>query len=360
MLEDPFNRKKTRKLWVGDVAVGGDSPISVQSMTTTRTYDVEATVQQIRELALAGCDIIRIACPTISDADALPEIVKQSPIPVIVDIHFQADFALKAIKAGAAAVRINPGNLARKDEELPLIISAAKANKIPLRIGVNAGSLDKEILAKYNGKVCAEALVDSAMQEANEFEKLGFEDFAISVKHHDPVLTIETYKLLSSKIDCPLHLGVTEAGPQFQGTIKSAVAFGSLLSQGIGDTIRVSLSADPAQEVKVGKEILMALGFRERRLEIISCPTCGRGQTDVIHLAKEVEEKLKDHPKLAEKPLKVAVMGCVVNGPGEAREANIGVAGGAGKGKIFVKGKVIKTVATEEIIPTLLAEIENL
>ncbi|GHT81744.1 4-hydroxy-3-methylbut-2-en-1-yl diphosphate synthase (flavodoxin) 1 [Actinomycetota bacterium] len=352
-----------RQLDVGGVLVGGGAPVSVQSMTTTRTWDVDATIEQIEQLADAGCDIIRIACPTNKDADALKAVVAGSPIPVITDIHFQAQYVFKSIEAGAAAVRINPGNIRKLGDKLPEIVAAAKLNSTPLRIGVNAGSLDQEILEKYQMKATPEALVESALKEAAEFEKLGFYDFAISVKHHDPQTTINAYQLLSQAIDAPLHLGVTEAGPKFQGSIKSAVTFGVLLNQGIGDTIRVSLSDDPIEEVKVGLEILYSSGLRDRQFEIISCPTCGRKEADVIRLAKIVEDALalryKDR-KTVRKGLKVAVMGCIVNGPGEAREADIGVAGGANKGQIFRKGEVIATVPAQDIASELIRHIDEL
>jgi (E)-4-hydroxy-3-methylbut-2-enyl-diphosphate synthase len=355
-----FMRKSTRQLKVGSVLVGGGAPVSVQSMCTTRTYDVEATLGQIRALAVAGCDIVRVACPGTADADALGAIADRSPIPVIADIHFQPLYIFKAIEAGLAAVRVNPGNIRKLDDKLSEIVVAAKQNSTPLRIGINAGSLDGEILEKYQGEATAQALVEAALKEARLFEREGFEDFAISVKHHDPVVTIKAYELLSEKIDCPLHLGVTEAGPKFQGTIKSATAFGALLAQGIGDTIRVSLSDDPLEEVKVGREILMSLGLLERKLEIISCPTCGRVETDVIKLVGEVERALERYKDADIPPLKVAVMGCIVNGPGEARVADIGVAGGAGKGQIFIKGQPLKTVEQEQIIPTLLELVEQI
>jgi (E)-4-hydroxy-3-methylbut-2-enyl-diphosphate synthase len=350
--------------------VGGDSPISVQSMTTTRTWDVDATLSQIRQLALAGCDIIRIACPTNKDADALADIVKESPIPVITDIHFQASYVFKSIEAGVQGIRINPGNINKLGEGLSEIVSSAKGSGVPLRIGVNAGSLDSTILARHEGVATPEALVESALQEAAAFEREGFYDFAISVKHHDPLTTIRAYELLSEKIDCPLHLGVTEAGPAFQGTIKSATTFGALLRQGIGDTIRVSLSANPVEEVKVGLEILRSLGLRQRDFEIISCPTCGRKEADVIQLAGVVENALtkttSDGISLAEKVkgsgIKVAVMGCIVNGPGEARDADIGVAGGRQNGvevgQIFKKGEVVATIPAAEISDYLLREVD--
>ncbi|KGF00137.1 4-hydroxy-3-methylbut-2-en-1-yl diphosphate synthase [Actinomyces sp. S4-C9] len=345
----PFPRKKTRLIHVGDVPVGGGSPISVQSMTTTKTTDIGATLQQIAELTAAGCDIVRVAVPSADDAEALPIIAKQSTIPVIADIHFQPRYVFKAIEAGCAAVRVNPGNIRKFDDQVKDITKAAADAGVSLRIGVNAGSLDPRLLKKY-GKATPEALAESAMWEASLFEEHDFHDFKISVKHHDPVTMIRAYEILSESGDWPLHLGVTEAGPEFQGTIKSATAFGALLRQGIGDTIRVSLSAPPVEEVKVGIEILQSLGLRERTLEIVSCPSCGRAQVDVYTLANEVNEGLKDLTV----PLRVAVMGCVVNGPGEAREADLGVASGNGKGQIFIKGQVVDTVPEAEIVPALL------
>ncbi|MBS5826959.1 MULTISPECIES: flavodoxin-dependent (E)-4-hydroxy-3-methylbut-2-enyl-diphosphate synthase [unclassified Actinomyces] len=345
----PFPRKKTRLIHVGDVPVGGGSPISVQSMTTTKTTDIGATLQQIAELTAAGCDIVRVAVPSADDAEALPIIAKQSTIPVIADIHFQPRYVFKAIEAGCAAVRVNPGNIRKFDDQVKDITKAATDAGVSLRIGVNAGSLDPRLLKKY-GKATPEALAESAMWEASLFEEHDFHDFKISVKHHDPVTMIRAYEILSESGDWPLHLGVTEAGPEFQGTIKSATAFGALLRQGIGDTIRVSLSAPPVEEVKVGIEILQSLGLRERTLEIVSCPSCGRAQVDVYTLANEVNEGLKDLTV----PLRVAVMGCVVNGPGEAREADLGVASGNGKGQIFIKGQVVDTVPEAEIVPALL------
>ena len=336
---------------VGDVAVGGDAPISVQSMTTTVTADINATLQQIAELTAAGCQIVRVAVPSADDAEALPIIARKSQIPVIADIHFQPKYVFAAIDAGCAAVRVNPGNIKKFDDKVGEIAKAASEAGIPIRIGVNAGSLDKRLLAKY-GKATAEALVESALWECSLFEEHGFHDIKISVKHHDPVVMIRAYRMLAERCDYPLHLGVTEAGPAFQGTIKSAVAFGALLAEGIGDTIRVSLSAPPAEEVKVGIQILESLGLRQRGLEIVSCPSCGRAQVDVYTLANRVTAGLEG----LDVPLRVAVMGCVVNGPGEAREADLGVASGNGKGQIFVKGKVIKTVPESQIVETLIEE----
>ncbi|CAM3474316.1 flavodoxin-dependent (E)-4-hydroxy-3-methylbut-2-enyl-diphosphate synthase [Stackebrandtia soli] len=344
-------RRPTRRLNVGGVPVGGGAPVSVQSMTTTLTSDVNATLQQIAELTASGCQIVRVAVPSQDDADALPMIAKKSQIPVIADIHFQPKYVFAAIDAGCAAVRVNPGNIKKFDDKIAEIAKAASAAGTPIRIGVNAGSLDPRLLAKY-GKATAEALVESALWECSLFEEHGFGDIKISVKHHDPVVMVRAYRLLSQQCDYPLHLGVTEAGPAFQGTVKSAVAFGALLSEGIGDTIRVSLSAPPVEEVKVGSAILESLGLRERGLEIVSCPSCGRAQVDVYKLAEEVTAGLEGLPV----PLRVAVMGCVVNGPGEAREADLGVASGNGKGQIFVKGKVVRTVPESQIVETLISE----
>ena len=344
-------RRQTRQIQVGKVGVGSDHPISVQSMTTTLTSDVNATLQQIAELTASGCDIVRIACPSQDDADALPAIAQKAQIPVIADIHFQPKYVYAAIEAGCAAVRVNPGNIRAFDDQVKQIAKEAADHGTSIRIGVNAGSLDKRLLEKY-GKATPEALVESAKWEASLFEEHGFRDFKISVKHNDPVVMVRAYELLAAEGDWPLHLGVTEAGPAFQGTIKSATAFGALLSQGIGDTIRVSLSAPPVEEVKVGIQILESLNLKPRRLEIVSCPSCGRAQVDVYKLADEVTAGLDG----LEVPLRVAVMGCVVNGPGEAREADLGVASGNGKGQIFVKGEVIKTVPEAKIVETLIEE----
>ena len=344
-------RRKSRQIQVGTVAVGGDAPVSVQSMTTTRTSDIGATLQQIAELTASGCQIVRVACPTQDDADALATIARKSQIPVIADIHFQPKYVFAAIEAGCAAVRVNPGNIKQFDDKVKEIARAAKDHGTPIRIGVNAGSLDRRLLQKY-GKATPEALAESALWEASLFEEHDFRDIKISVKHNDPVVMVEAYRQLAAQCDYPLHLGVTEAGPAFQGTIKSAVAFGALLSQGIGDTIRVSLSAPPVEEVKVGNQILESLNLKQRGLEIVSCPSCGRAQVDVYKLAEEVTAGLTG----MEVPLRVAVMGCVVNGPGEAREADLGVASGNGKGQIFVKGEVIKTVKESLIVETLIEE----
>ncbi|WND33700.1 flavodoxin-dependent (E)-4-hydroxy-3-methylbut-2-enyl-diphosphate synthase [Streptomyces sp. BB1-1-1] len=344
-------RRVSRRIQVGPVPVGGGAPVSVQSMTTTRTSDIGATLQQIAELTASGCQIVRVACPTQDDADALAVIAKKSQIPVIADIHFQPKYVFAAIEAGCAAVRVNPGNIKQFDDKVKEIAKAARDHGTPIRIGVNAGSLDRRLLQKY-GKATPEALAESALWEASLFEEHDFRDIKISVKHNDPVVMVEAYRQLAAQCDYPLHLGVTEAGPAFQGTIKSAVAFGALLSQGIGDTIRVSLSAPPVEEIKVGIQILESLGLRQRRLEIVSCPSCGRAQVDVYKLAEEVTAGLEG----MEVPLRVAVMGCVVNGPGEAREADLGVASGNGKGQIFVKGEVVRTVPESKIVETLIDE----
>jgi (E)-4-hydroxy-3-methylbut-2-enyl-diphosphate synthase len=348
-------RRVSRQIKVGKVLVGGGAQVSVQSMTTTQTTDINGTLQQIAELTATGCDIVRVAVPTQDDADALAVIAKKSQIPVIADIHFQPKYVFQAIDAGCAAVRVNPGNIKKFDDRVGEIAQAARAAGVSVRIGVNAGSLDPRLLQKY-GKPTAEALVESAVWEASLFEEHDFHDFKISVKHNDPIVMVKAYRQLAERGDWPLHLGVTEAGPAFQGTIKSSVAFGILLSEGIGDTIRVSLSAPPAEEVKVGLKILESLNLRERKLEIVSCPSCGRAQVDVYTLAEDVTKGLEGMTV----PLRVAVMGCVVNGPGEAREADLGVASGNGKGQIFVKGEVVKTVPEADIVATLIEEANRL
>lgn len=348
-------RRVTRKVRVGDRWVGGDAPVSVQSMTTTLTSDINATLQQIAELTAAGCDIVRVAVPSQDDADALPAIAAKSKIPVVADIHFQPRYVFAAIDAGCAGVRVNPGNIKAFDDKIADIAIAARQNGTGLRIGINAGSLDKRLMVMYKSDP-AGALVQSALNEAKLFEEVDFHDFVISVKHHDPVIMVEAYRRLSSACDYPLHLGVTEAGPAFQGTIKSSVAFGALLAEGIGDTIRVSLSAPPVEEVKVGIKILESLNLRPRQFEIVSCPSCGRAQVDVYTLAADVNEALKHFTV----PIRVAVMGCVVNGPGEAREADLGVASGNGRGQIFVKGEVIATVPENQIVETLITEANKI
>ena len=344
-------RRVSRQINVGGVPVGGDAPVSVQSMTTTLTSDVNATLQQIAELTASGCQIVRVAVPSQDDADALPQIARKSQIPVIADIHFQPKYVFAALDAGCAAVRVNPGNIRKFDDQVGEIARRAKYLGTPIRIGVNAGSLDPRLYEKY-GKATPEALVESALWECSLFEEHDFRDIKISVKHNDPVVMIQAYRQLAAACDYPLHLGVTEAGPAFQGTIKSAVAFGALLAEGIGDTIRVSLSAPPVEEVKVGLQILESLNLKQRGLEIVSCPSCGRAQVDVYKLAEEVTAGLEG----MDIPLRVAVMGCVVNGPGEAREADLGVASGNGKGQIFVKGEIVRTVPESKIVETLIEE----
>src|SRR5437773_5187477 len=348
-------RRQSRQIMVGSVPVGGGAPVSVQSMTTTLTANVNATLQQIAELTASGCQIVRVAVPSQDDAEALPAIAKKSQIPVVADIHFQPKYVFAAIDAGCACVRVNPGNIRKFDDKVGEIARAAADAGVPIRIGVNAGSLDPRLLARY-GKATPEALVESALWKCSLFEEHDFRDIKISVKHNDPVVMVRAYELLAERCDYPLHLGVTEAGPAFQGTVKSAVAFGALLRQGIGDTIRVSLSAPPVEEVKVGTQILQSLNLRPRKLEIVSCPSCGRAQVDVYKLAEEVTAGLDG----LEVPLRVAVMGCVVNGPGEAREADLGVASGNGKGQIFVRGKVIATVPESQIVETLIEEAMRL
>jgi len=344
-------RRSSRQIRVGSVMVGGDAPVSVQSMCTTLTANIDATLQQIAELTAAGCDIVRVAVPSQDDADALAPIAKKSKIPVIADIHFQPKYVFAAIDAGCAGVRVNPGNIRKFDDQVGAIAKAAADAGVSLRIGVNAGSLDPRLLEKH-GHATPEALVESAVWEASLFEEHGFHDFKISVKHHDPITMIQAYRMLAERGDWPLHLGVTEAGPALQGTVKSATAFGVLLGEGIGDTIRVSLSAPPVEEVKVGLEILQSMGLRQRKFEIVSCPSCGRAQVDVYELAERVTAGLQGLTV----PMRVAVMGCVVNGLGESREADLGVASGNGKGQIFVKGVVVATVPEAEIVETLLAE----
>ena len=333
---------------VGKVAVGGDAPISVQSMCTTPTTDVNATLQQIAELTASGCDIVRVAVPSQDDADRLQLIARKSQIPVIADIHFQPKYVFQAIDAGCGAVRVNPGNIRQFDDKVGEIAKAAKDAGVSIRIGVNAGSLDPRLLQKY-GKATPEALVESAVWEASLFEEHDFHDFKISVKHNDPVVMVKAYEMLAERGDWPLHLGVTEAGPAFQGTIKSSVAFGALLAKGIGDTIRVSLSAPPVEEIKVGSQILESLNLRPRKLEIVSCPSCGRAQVDVYTLANEVTAGLE---KLTV-PLRVAVMGCVVNGPGEALVSDLGLAGAANKSAFYEGGQRVDRLDNKDLIPVL-------
>ena len=349
-----MKRKITKKIRVGDIYIGGDSPITVQSMTNTQTSDIESTLLQLHQLEEAGCDIIRMSVTTKEDAMAIDKYKQNTKMPIIADIQFDYKIALEAINSGIDGLRINPGNMGNKDK-IKEIVNACKKNQLSIRLGVNSGSLSKEFLKKYNG-VNEYSMVESAMEQVKILEEIDFNDIKISLKSSSVPLTINSYSLISEKVDYPLHLGVTEAGTSFRGTIKSSVGIGSLLSMGIGDTIRVSLTSNPVEEVKVGKEILKSLGLLKEGLEFISCPTCGRTNIDLISLAKEVEKRLEN----IKKPLKVAVMGCAVNGPGEAREADIGVAGGDGEGLIFKKGVIIKKVPEENLLEELLKEIEKL
>jgi (E)-4-hydroxy-3-methylbut-2-enyl-diphosphate synthase len=350
-----IKKRKTRVVNIGGVKIGGNSPIVVQSMCNTDTRNIKATVKQIKQLEKAGCEMIRVAVVDMKAAQSIRDIKKKINIPLIADIHFDYRLAVECAKQGADKLRFNPGNI-NSEKKIKAVVDVAKKNKLPIRIGVNSGSLEKDILKKYKGRVTPEAMVESALKNIKILEKYNFYDMVISLKASDVARTVEAYKILAGKVYYPLHIGITEAGTAWSGTIKSAVGIGSLLSQGIGDTIRVSLTADPVEEVKVGWEILKSLGLRRRGVEIISCPTCGRTEIDVIRLAKEVEEKTL-HVK---KPLRIAVMGCVVNGPGEAKEADIGVAGGRGVGVIFKKGAVVKTVKENEIVSELSKEIKKL
>lgn len=347
-------RRETQQIKIGSVAVGGNAPISVQSMTNTDTRDAATTIAQITALANAGCEIVRVAVPDEQAAVALPEIKQHISIPLIADVHFSHRLALAAIKAGVDGLRINPGNIGGKQKVME-VVAAAKDSGIPIRIGVNAGSLKKELLQKYRG-VSAEAMVESALEHVQILEELNFEDIKISLKASHVPLMVQAYRLLAKKVNYPFHIGVTEAGTLSSGTVKSAVGIGILLAEGLGDTIRVSLTGDPVHEIKVAYQILQALDLRRRGVEIISCPTCGRTEIDLINLAQQVEEKLQ----YLQKPLKVAVMGCAVNGPGEAREADIGVAGGKGMGLIFRKGEIIRQVPEDKLMEELLKEIESL
>jgi len=347
------HRNNTRKLHVGNVPVGGGSTISIQSMSKTDTRDAAATARQIRRLAKAGCEIIRVAVPDLEAAQALGKIRKAIPIPLIADIHFDWRLALEAIKQGVDGLRINPGNIGAR-WKVAHVVSACKDEGIPIRIGVNAGSLEKDLLMKY-GHPVPEALVESAAEHITILESLDFREIKVSLKASNVLTTVDAYRLFAKKFNYPLHIGISEAGPSFTGIIKSSVGLGILLSEGIGDTIRVSLSADPVQEVRVAYEILKSLDLRQKGANIISCPTCGRCQIDIRGLAARVESKLKS----IKKPLTVAVMGCVVNGPGEAREADIGIAGGKGRGILFRKGKVVKTVREKDLLRELMSEIDK-
>ncbi|GAA0124275.1 MULTISPECIES: flavodoxin-dependent (E)-4-hydroxy-3-methylbut-2-enyl-diphosphate synthase [Clostridium] len=347
-------RRETRKIQIGNIEIGGDAKIAVQSMTNTDTRDVKATVEQILRLEKAGCDIVRCAVPDIKAAEAIKEIVKHINIPLVADIHFDYKLAIKAMENGVSKLRINPGNIG-SEERVREVVKVAKEKKIPIRIGVNSGSLEKDILEKYK-RPCAEALVESALGHVKILEDMDFYDIVISIKSSDVGEMIKSYKLMSEKVDYPLHLGVTEAGTPFKATVKSSVGIGSLLAQGIGDTLRVSITGDVEEEVKVGKEILKSLGYIKEGIKFVSCPTCGRTEINLIKIANEVEGLLAG----INKNIKVAVMGCVVNGPGEAREADIGIAGGKGCGIIFKKGEIIKKVDEKDLVSELMKEIEKL
>lgn len=350
------NRRKTRKVRLGTVEIGGDAPVSVQSMTTTKTSDVDATLQQFASLVAAGVDIVRVAVPHWEDAEALEAIAAKSTVPVVADIHFQWKYAIAALEAGVQGLRINPGNI-KYQEKVRLIAREAKARGVPIRIGVNAGSLEKDLLARY-GKPTPEALVESAMNEVRVLEDAEFEDIVISVKHSHAATMIESYRQLAEKCDYPLHLGVTEAGPLPMGGIKSAVGIGTLLAEGIGDTIRVSLTDDPVEEVKTGITILQSLGLRKRGLDLVACPSCGRAEVDVLGLTKQVHEALEREGITT--PIRVAVMGCVVNGPGEAREADLGIAAGKGQGFLVVKGEVKEKIPEGEFVARLVSEARKI
>jgi (E)-4-hydroxy-3-methylbut-2-enyl-diphosphate synthase len=349
-----MERKKTRPVWVGPVQVGGGAPVSVQSMTKTDTRDVAATVAQIKELAAAGCEIVRVAVPDREAAEALPLIKKQISIPLVADVHFDYRLALAALEGGADGLRINPGNIGKR-EKVAAIVELAKKKGVPIRVGVNAGSLEKGILARY-GSPTAEALVESALGHIRLLEELGFFAIKVSVKASDVPVMIKAYRLLAEKVDYPLHVGVTEAGTPRAGTVRSAVGIGTLLAGGIGDTIRVSLTGDPVEEVQVGYEILKTLGLRKKGIELISCPTCGRTEIDLVRIAGEVEKRLKN----VAFPLRVAVMGCAVNGPGEARHADVGIAGGKGVGMIFRRGEIVRRVPEEKLVAELVREVEDM
>ncbi|KEH97807.1 flavodoxin-dependent (E)-4-hydroxy-3-methylbut-2-enyl-diphosphate synthase [Clostridium botulinum] len=347
-------RKKTKKIKIGNIYIGGDSPITVQSMNNTDTRDIKATIKQINDLQHAGCDITRCAVLDMDAAEALKEITSVVNIPVVADIHFDYKLALKSIENGISALRINPGNIGNI-EKVRAVAKAAKERSIPIRIGVNSGSLEKDLLEKYNG-VCSEALVESALKHVRILEDINFNDIVISLKSSNVNQMIESYRMISDKVDYPLHIGVTESGTIWRGTIKSSVGIGTLVSEGIGDTIRVSLTGDPIEEIKVGREILKATGHIKEGIEFVSCPTCGRTQIDLIKLANEVEAKLSN----VNKNIKIAIMGCVVNGPGEAKEADLGIAGGNGEGLIFKKGKILRKVKEENLIYELVKEVEKI
>ncbi|NTW27187.1 MAG: flavodoxin-dependent (E)-4-hydroxy-3-methylbut-2-enyl-diphosphate synthase [Candidatus Moranbacteria bacterium] len=349
-----IKRRKTRKIKVGNIFVGGNAPVVIQSMCTTDTRDVKATVKQIRLLQMAGCEMIRVAVPDMVAARALGKIKKQISIPLVADIHFSAEFAMEAMRQGIDKLRINPGNIG-SEEKIKMVVLEAKKRKIPIRIGVNGGSLEKDILAKYKGKVTAKAMVESAMRHIGILEKYGFKDILISMKASDVERTVEAYRLLSEKVNYPMHIGITEAGTLFRGTIVSSIGLGILLYDGIGDTLRVSLTADPVEEIRAGWEICKSLGVRKRGITVTSCPTCGRTEINLIELAGKVEKALEG----IEKDMHVAVMGCVVNGPGEAREADLAIVGGRGVGLIMRNGEIIKKVDEKKLLEEFIKEVKN-
>jgi (E)-4-hydroxy-3-methylbut-2-enyl-diphosphate synthase len=349
-------RKNTKKIKVGNIHIGGDAPISVQSMTNTDTRDGEATIKQIQELEKVGCEIIRVAVPDMEAAKVLGEIKKNINIPLVADIHFQADLAIEAMKQGVDKVRINPGNIGDEDK-VEKVVNLAKEKNIPIRIGVNAGSLEKEILEKYKGEATAEAMADSAMKHIKILEKYDFREILISLKASDIERTVEAYRLLSKKVDYPLHIGVTEAGTKFRGTVMSSIGLGILLYEGIGDTLRVSLTGDCREEIKVGFEILKSLNLRKKGITVTSCPTCGRTEIDLVGLAEKVEREMQKIKK--DKDIHVAVMGCVVNGPGEARDADLAVVGGKGQGLIMKDGEVVKKVEEDKLLEEFIEEVRK-
>jgi len=350
MPQAKFPRRRTRQISVGAVAVGGDAPVSVQSMTTTKTADVQGTLEQIYALAGAGCDIVRCTCNEIEAAEGLAHIVPRSPVPIVADIHHQYRMALAALEAGVQGLRLNPGNI-RRPEHIKAVAREAKDRGVPIRIGVNGGSLDPELYEKYGGRVTAEAMVESAVRELEYFADVDFDDVKISVKASSVPLMIDAYRLLSETVDHPLHVGVTEAGPPPAGLVKSTAGIATLLAEGIGDTIRYSLTADPVEEARAGRQLLEALGLRERKgLDLIACPSCGRAEVDVITVATDAQRALEQ----LQLPIQVAVMGCVVNGPGEAREADLGIAAGRRRGHLFVKGEVVQVVPEDEMVDALV------
>jgi len=349
-----IERKKTKKVRVGDLFIGGDAPVTVQSMTNTDTRDVKATVEQIKRLEEAGCDIVRVAVPDEEAAQAIKSIKREIKIPLVADIHFDYRLAITSVKNGADKIRINPGNIGGRDRVLQ-VVKAAQEHCVPIRIGINSGSVEKDILKKYNG-VTPEAMVESALGHAGILEECGFDQIVFSLKASSVPMTIAAYRLMSQKTHYPLHIGVTEAGTVFHGTVKSAAGLGCLLAEGIGDTLRVSLTGDPVEEVRVGNAILKALGIGKKGIEIVSCPTCGRTQINLIDIAEQIEERVKN----IKKDIKIAIMGCAVNGPGEAREADIGIAGGKNEALLFKKGEIIRKIPQDRIVEELIEEIEKL